>query len=65
LTLSVGQISRLAGISEHRTTLRRLRAGGVRILRIGTRFAVERLALREAMPGFYNALLERLHAADE
>jgi hypothetical protein len=64
-TLTVGQLSRLAGIADNRTTLRLLRAGGVRVLRVGRRHVVERLALHAALPGFYEALLARLTGREE
>ncbi len=58
--LTVGQIARVAGMKNNRTTLRLLRGGGVPILRAGRRHVVERLALRTAMPGFYEALVTKV-----
>lgn len=60
LTLTVGQLARLAGIANNRTMVRLLRAGGIQVLRAGRRHVVERLALRAAMPGFYEALTTKL-----
>jgi hypothetical protein len=60
LTLTVGQLARLAGIANNRTMVRLLRAGGIQVLRAGRRHVVERLALRAAMPSFYEALTTKL-----
>jgi hypothetical protein len=60
--LTVGQISRLAGITNNRTTIRLLTAGGVRVLRVGRRHVVERLAVRDALPAFYEAVVAKLAA---
>jgi excisionase family DNA binding protein len=58
-TLTVGQITRIAGCSEPRTVRRLLEAGGIRVLKVGRRYTVERLALERQMPDFYQALLRR------
>lgn len=63
--LTVGQIARIAGMRDNRTTLRLLRAGGVRVLRHGRWHVVEKLAVRETMPALYEALASKLHAVDE
>ena len=65
LTLTVGQLSRLAGVANNRTMIRLLRASGVLVLRAGRRHVVERLALKAAMPGLYDALTTKLTDLEE
>jgi hypothetical protein len=62
--LTVGQISRSAGIKDNRRTLRLLCGAGVKILKIGRWHVVERLALRDALPSFYEALASRVSSVD-
>lgn len=57
--LSVGEITRAVGFGGTRTTRRLLTAGGVPVLRVGRKFVVERGALEECMPHFYEELRVR------
>jgi hypothetical protein len=57
--LTVGQLTRLVGLGSTRTTRRLLEAGGVRVLKVGRRYTVERGALEEGMPHFYEAVVAR------
>jgi len=53
--LTVGQIAKI--LKRTRPAIRRvLRAGGVNVLRVGNRYAIERLTLAEKMPGVYSAI---------
>jgi len=63
--LTIGQIARITGIKDNRTATRILEAGGVRVLRSGTWHVVERLALRQVMPAFYEALVTKLHDSQD
>lgn len=58
--LSVGEITRVVGFGGTRTTRRLLTAGGVPVLRVGRKFVVERGALEECMPHFYEELQVRV-----
>ena len=64
LVLTVGQLSRLAGIADNRRTLRLLRGAGVKVFKIGRWHVVERLAVRNALPSFYEALASRVSSVD-
>jgi excisionase family DNA binding protein len=57
--LTLGQIASITGI-DRRTLDRALRAGGINVLRIGRWRRVERLAIKTAMPAFYEAMVRKL-----
>jgi len=65
VTFTIGQLARLAGITNNRTLIRLLRASGVQVLRVGRRHVVERLSLKAALPGFYDGLVRKLVGANE
>jgi hypothetical protein len=63
--ISVGQLARLADVPNNRTMIRWLRGAGVNVLRSGRRHMVERVSLKEKLPGVYKGLLSKLPGADE
>jgi hypothetical protein len=63
--ISVGQLARLAEVSENRTVLRWLRGAGVNVVRSGRRHMVERASLKAKLPGVYESLISKLGGEEE
>ena len=64
LLLNIGQLQTLTGI-DRRTLLRVFESGGIKVLRSGRRFLVEKLAIKQAMPAFFEAMVQKLEDVRE
>jgi excisionase family DNA binding protein len=57
--LNIGEIARITGVYRG-TVLRAFESGGVKVLRSGRRYLVEKLAIQKCMPAFYEAMVRKL-----